>query len=107
MIHTTKSHCELVKAYLDRENLNDTTVTVVEVAEMFEQKIYAVEVTIGENTFVFSPFDLDNGANGIKEDKLVELRNLSGEDLPVAPKPRSGRQKHFTDIIAIDKTEEE
>ncbi len=103
--HTTKIADALRRSL---EDVKGVEIVPVYVAEMFDQKICAIEVKVKGKTVVYSPFELDNGASGIKEAKLLEIREAAGEDVASLPNRllqvdnEPANRKHFNDIISMD-----
>lgn len=78
------------------------TVTLVDLASLLGRAIYILEVAIAEGpTLTFAPDAIEDGAEGILDDVLVEIRRAAGEEIAYRPRPSTIRPgKYFTDIIA-------
>lgn len=74
---------------------------------LFGQSAWVIEVDVPGKTLIYSPAQLDNGAEGIKEARLVAIRKALGEDISLPNRyKRTDPYARFTDIIAIDDEDE-
>lgn len=87
------------------EDLN-ATIKPVPVSTAFQQTAWVIEVETPSATLAFSPYQLDNGAEGIKEKHLVDIRKAFGQsiDLPNRYR-RTDPYARFSDIISVDDDE--
>lgn len=74
------------------------------VGHLYGQDIWAVEVSIENGpTLVYTPWELDNGAEGIKDAYLVRIRQAAGEDIQEKVVVHTaGPRKYFSDMITLD-----
>ena len=76
----------------------DLDIRVVTVARFLSFNLYLIEVKISDDlTMVYTYDMLDNGASGIKETALIEIRQALGESIEM-PSVKTG----FDDIITYE-----
>lgn len=89
-----------------RRSLDDLAcvVTAVQAAEIYGKPIYLIQVALNQGpTLIFSLHEVDNGANGVQDDVLVQIRQAAGQTIAYRPRPSTTRPgKYFTDIISLD-----
>lgn len=72
----------------------------------FGQTTWVIEVPTPAGVMVYGPTQLDNGAEGIKEQHLVAIRQACGETVALPNRyRRTDPYAFFTDIIAVDQDE--
>lgn len=91
-----------------RRSLEDFTppVRVVPIMAAFGQTAWVIEVDTPRGTLVFNANQLDNGAEGIKEQHLVAIRQAHDQDVSLPNRyRRTDPYARFIDIIAVDQDE--
>jgi hypothetical protein len=97
---TTDSYARIMLNAMQRAlaDYPDLPITLSVMGPMRGTRIYAIDVEIRPDlVLTYSPFTLDNGADGINPDILISIRRLLGEDIPL--RPISAHQHDFSDII--------
>ena len=91
-----------------QRSLEDIQVKVraVPITTAFQQTAWIVEVETPDITLAFSPYQLDNGAEGIKEKYLVDIRKAYGQSIDLPNRyMRTDPYARFSDIISVNDDE--
>lgn len=99
-----KEYTERVAQNLKR-SLEDLEILIrpIPVTTAFQQTAWIIEIVTPAATITFSPYQLDNGAEGIKEKHLVEIRQAFGQSIQLPNRYlRTDPYARFSDIISVD-----
>ena len=85
------------------EDHPDLVIVPLLLGEIYGQKLYGVAVSLPSGrTMTYALRQLDNGACGIQDDVLVEIRQALGEAIAYRPRPADRPGKYFSDIMALE-----
>lgn len=103
---TTRDQAQRVARNLSRslEDVPGLQTKAIIVGSLYGQEIWAIEVSLENGpVLVYTPWELDNGAEGIKDNYLVRVRQAAGENIQEKVVIHtSGPRKYFSDMITLD-----
>ena len=104
MRFTTREHTQQVANNLARSIEDvDAKVEAIVVGSIWNQDIWGVQVSIANGpTLLYTPWEIDNGAEGVNLSILVGIRQAAGEDIELPPVRSTENRKYFSDLITLD-----